>query len=194
MRQTVAGTPPAKSNAAPNTPQSPVSVPNALPLGSRSVKPTPISTGSITSPTPSAQPAIQSIRHSPLQETKRHGFTSSPSSQLSLASILLQQQAEKDEIREAATTKHSLQDIQLEQEFQEWWDKESKRVMQQAEAEETAEAEEAGEAEEAAEAAAAAGKRTRGRGPGQRKRRENRVVTDAVPNFIQHANQKSTTG
>jgi hypothetical protein len=58
MRQTIAGTPPANSNAAPNTPQSPVSVPNALPLGSRSVKPTPISTGSITSPTPSAQPAI----------------------------------------------------------------------------------------------------------------------------------------
>jgi len=144
MRQTVAGTPPAKSNAAPNTPQSPVSVPNALPLGPRSLKPTPISTGSIASPTPSAQPAIQSIRHSPLQETKRHGFTSSPSSQLSLASILLQQQAEKDEIREAATTKHSLQDIQLEQEFQEWWDKESKRVMQQAEAEEAEEAEEAG--------------------------------------------------
>jgi hypothetical protein len=56
------------------------------------------------------------------------------SGQASLASILLQQQAEKDEIREAATAKHNLQDIQLEQEFQEWWDKESKRVMEEAEA------------------------------------------------------------
>jgi hypothetical protein len=41
----------------------------------------------------------------------------------------MQQQTEKDELREAATAKHNLQDIQLEQEFQEWWDKESRRVQ-----------------------------------------------------------------
>lgn len=41
----------------------------------------------------------------------------------------MQQQTEKDEIREAATAKHNLQEIQQEQEFQEWWDKESKRVQ-----------------------------------------------------------------
>lgn len=41
----------------------------------------------------------------------------------------MQQQTEKDEIREAATAKHNLHDIQLEQEFQEWWDKESRRVQ-----------------------------------------------------------------
>ena len=170
LRQTVAGTSPAKSNTGPNTPQGPVSsVPNAPPLRLQFVRPTQNSTRSTASPTTLAQPAIQSIRHSPRQETIRHGFTSSSSGQLSLASILLQQQAEKDEIREAATTKHSLQDIQLEQEFQEWWDNESRRVMQQAEAE---------------AAAAATGKRPRGRG--QRKRRENRVVpTDSIPNSIQ---------
>jgi len=180
LRQTVAGTPPAKSNAGPNSLQSPISnVPNAPPLGPRFVRPTQNSTGSTAPPTPLAQPVVQSIRHSPRQETKRHGFTSSSSGQLSLASILVQQQAEKDEIREAATTKHSLQDIQLEQEFQEWWDKESKRVMQQAEAEEAA--------------AAATGKRTRSRG--QRKRHEDRVVPiDPIPNSIQHQNRKSTTG
>ncbi|PIG89157.1 BTB domain and ankyrin repeat protein [Aspergillus arachidicola] len=41
----------------------------------------------------------------------------------------MQQQTEKDEIREAATAKHNLQDIQAEQEFQEWWDKESRRIQ-----------------------------------------------------------------
>ncbi|KAM5507510.1 hypothetical protein McanMca71_001664 [Microsporum canis] len=55
-------------------------------------------------------------------------------SQISLATILLQQQTEKDEIHEAVTTKHNLHDIQIEQEFQEWWDQESKRVMQEEQA------------------------------------------------------------
>ncbi|EFR04969.1 BTB/POZ domain-containing protein 1 [Nannizzia gypsea CBS 118893] len=58
-------------------------------------------------------------------------------SQISLATILLQQQTEKDEIHEAATAKHNLHDIQIEQEFQEWWDQESKRVMQEEQAAET---------------------------------------------------------
>lgn len=70
---------------------------------------------------------IQSVRHIPRPGPPSH--TSSSSNSLSLAAILMQQQTEKDEIREAATTKHNLQDIQLEQEFQEWWDKESRRVQ-----------------------------------------------------------------
>jgi inhibitor of Bruton tyrosine kinase len=74
----------------------------------------------------STQPAIQSIRHTPRPERSVPG----PAGQASLASILVQQQAEKDEIREAATAKHNLQDIQAEQEFQQWWDQESKRVME----------------------------------------------------------------
>lgn len=72
------------------------------------------------------QPApIHSVRHIPRPEPA----ASSSAGSLPLAAILMQQQTEKDEIREAATAKHNLQEIQQEQEFQEWWDKESKRVQ-----------------------------------------------------------------
>lgn len=78
----------------------------------------------------------------------------------SLAAILEQQQSEKDEIREATTAKHNLQDIQVEQEFQEWWDQESKRVM-------------AAEAEAAAAATKQAKQyRRRGGGQGEQGRQE----------------------
>lgn len=81
-------------------------------------------------PTPPSQqqqqPApIHSVRHIP----RRERATSASAGSLPLAAILMQQQTEKDEIREAATAKHNLQEIQQEQEFQEWWDKESKRVQ-----------------------------------------------------------------
>ncbi|KAF2139380.1 uncharacterized protein K452DRAFT_289930 [Aplosporella prunicola CBS 121167] len=66
----------------------------------------------------------QSIRH--IQQEQR----AEASLQLSMADILSQQQAEKDVIKEAAA-KRSLQEIQQEQEFQEWWDKESRRVMEE---------------------------------------------------------------
>lgn len=46
-----------------------------------------------------------------------------------MSDILFQQQAEKEAIREAAAAR-SLQDIQAEQEFQEWWDKEAKRLQE----------------------------------------------------------------
>ncbi|KAJ5173126.1 hypothetical protein N7492_005719 [Penicillium capsulatum] len=77
-------------------------------------------------PKASPQPSIQSIRHIPRPGTQAR----SPSQgSLSLANILHQQQTEKDEIREAASAKHNLQEIQAEQEFQQWWDQESKRVQ-----------------------------------------------------------------
>lgn len=102
-----------------------------------SSSPSSTNTSALTSTPAFSQPSIQSIRHiprpEPYQTTIQHA-SPSPNS-LSLASILKQQQAEKDVIREAANAKRSLQDIQLEQEFQEWWDKESKRVMELAEAE-----------------------------------------------------------
>lgn len=44
-----------------------------------------------------------------------------------MADILSQQQTEKDIIKEAVA-KRSLQEIQQEQEFQEWWDQESRKV------------------------------------------------------------------
>ncbi|KAJ5168801.1 uncharacterized protein N7482_004395 [Penicillium canariense] len=130
LRQTVAGTPP------------PRSMPMATPVHSQScsvsdnIQPPSFSkpSSSALSSTPSAQtvpktspqPAIQSIRHIPRPDPHMR----SPSGgSLSLATILLQQQSEKDEIREAATAKHNLEEIQAEQEFQQWWDQESKRVQ-----------------------------------------------------------------
>ncbi len=49
-----------------------------------------------------------------------------------MADILTQQQLEKDVIREAVA-KRSLQEIQQEQEFQEWWDLESRKVREEEE-------------------------------------------------------------
>lgn len=87
-----------------------------------------------TRPISEAQPSlaadsstIQSIRHSQ--------SAVEPSLQLSIVDILSQQQAEKDLIKEAAA-KRSLQEIQEEQAFQEWWDQEEAatkaRLLQEA--------------------------------------------------------------
>lgn len=77
-----------------------------------------------------SEPQIQSIRHT----RATPGAMSSPSGGFNLmADILAQQQGEKMAIKEAAAKK-SLQEIQQEQEFQEWWDIESKRVQEQEQA------------------------------------------------------------
>ena len=76
----------------------------------------------ISSPAPSQ---IQSIRHVPA--------LAEPTLQLSMADILAQQNREKQIIKEAAA-KRSLQEIQEEQAFQEWWDLESRRVKEEEEA------------------------------------------------------------
>jgi len=55
---------------------------------------------------------------------------SEPSLQLSLADIIGQQKLEQDIIKEAVA-KRSLQEIQEEQAFQEWWDQESKRAQEE---------------------------------------------------------------
>ncbi|KAL1594499.1 hypothetical protein SLS60_010259 [Paraconiothyrium brasiliense] len=73
-------------------------------------------------------PTPQSVRHIPLPS---HSPTS-PSQQMTMHEILSLQQAEKDYVREAAA-KRSLQEIQQEQEFQQWWDQESKRIIQEEE-------------------------------------------------------------
>ena len=69
-------------------------------------------------------PSIQSIVHSPR--------AAEPALQLSLQEILEQQQYEKDIIKEAAAAR-SLQEIQAEQEFQEWWDNEARRMKEDEE-------------------------------------------------------------
>ncbi|RAH42469.1 BTB domain and ankyrin repeat protein [Aspergillus brunneoviolaceus CBS 621.78] len=133
LRQTVAGTPPAARTKPSSIPAQtpgrggPVNVQQtpSRPQPSKPITPTPASSNPLATP----QPAIQSIRHIPRPEPYQTSFHSPSSSSLSLATILMQQQTEKDEIREAATAKHNLEDIQLEQEFQAWWDKESRRIQ-----------------------------------------------------------------
>lgn len=73
-------------------------------------------------------PTPRSVRHIPLPQ---HSPTS-PSQHLSMMEILSLQEAEKTSIRDAAA-KRSLQEIQQEQEFQQWWDQESRRVMEEEE-------------------------------------------------------------
>ncbi|KAM7215080.1 hypothetical protein V8F06_009534 [Rhypophila decipiens] len=50
-----------------------------------------------------------------------------------MADIIAQERREQEMIREAARAKRSLQDIQEEQAFQEWWDAESKRTQAEEE-------------------------------------------------------------
>ncbi|KAK2761687.1 hypothetical protein FQN54_001515 [Arachnomyces sp. PD_36] len=163
LRQTVAGTPPPSQNKSLNPPKSqnrsvssPISMPSPQNQSSQR-QATPNPTPSSLTASPGTPRSIQTVRHasknpnpivpSSSLNNSYNKYTSSPTltptpsnqplpstSHLSLASILYQQQTEKDEIREAATAKHNLQEIQMEQEFQQWWDQESKRVMEQAEA------------------------------------------------------------
>ena len=76
----------------------------------------------------SGTPKIQSIRHTPLPVR----VSSSPAN-LSMADIQSMQQAEKI-IAQGGGEKRSLADIQAEQAFQEWWDKESARVQNEEKA------------------------------------------------------------
>jgi len=112
MRQTVAG-----ASAIPRdiTPAKPKAHPRS------------VSTPSLGQP---SNPQIQSIRHTPASVS----VSGSPSgTQHSMAEILVQQQGDKAAIKEAAA-KRSLQDIQQEQEFQEWWDNETKKVQEEEQA------------------------------------------------------------
>ncbi|CAI7583885.1 unnamed protein product [Penicillium bialowiezense] len=123
------GTPPPKAK--------PVEVPAQAPRRSVSGHPQPSPHAKSSAPGPSAAPqnnqstspapAIQSIRHIPRPDPVGMGSPSSGS--YSLSTILLQQQSEKEAIREAATAKHNMEEIQAEQEFQQWWDQESRRVQ-----------------------------------------------------------------
>lgn len=69
--------------------------------------------------------SIRSVRYAPPPAAEA-------SLQLSMADILSQQQTEKDIIKEAVA-KRSLQEIQEEQAFQEWWDQESRKVREEEE-------------------------------------------------------------
>ncbi|OCK74304.1 hypothetical protein K432DRAFT_409973 [Lepidopterella palustris CBS 459.81] len=131
MRQTVANSGPASKQNTPTSQQTRnVSNPNMPSLP----RPTTSPASNVSSSNPI--PAPRSIRHTPIPDAAYS--PASPSQRLSIQAILYQQQAEKDVIREAAA-KRSLQEIQQEQEFQEWWDQESKRVIQEEESRKRAE-------------------------------------------------------
>lgn len=121
LRQTVSGKVPTTRRTTSGPPQT------LAPTQKRSIStPDTSKAALLTSPSSSSskQP-ILSIRHTitPVE----------PSLQLSMADILSQQQTEKDIIKEAAA-KRSLQEIQEEQAFQEWWDEESRKVKAEEEA------------------------------------------------------------
>ena len=127
MRQTVSGTSPIPPKQQPRS----VSTPNVV----------------VPSKT---EPQIQSVRHIPAPTS-----SSSIDTSRSMAEILAQQDLEKRAIKEAAA-KRSLQEIQQEQEFQQWWDSEARRVQE--------------EEQQAANAAANAARGGRGKGGGGRAR------------------------
>ena len=101
---------------------------STTPRNSRQPQPT-RSTSLPTAPSiksPAPPPQIQSIRHTPLPHSSR----SLVNARTSMADILSQQQTEKTAVKEAVAPR-SLQEIQEEQEFQEWWDSESRRVQEE---------------------------------------------------------------
>jgi inhibitor of Bruton tyrosine kinase len=64
---------------------------------------------------------------------KTPGSKAEPTLQLSMSDIIVQQKREQEVIKEAVA-KRSLQEIQEEQAFQEWWDQESRRAQEQEDA------------------------------------------------------------
>lgn len=153
MRQTVSGKVPAARRAASGP------APTLTPTQKRSISTPDTSKASAQTPptasrSSSVQQPIQSIRHAPLPVE--------PTLQLSMSDILYQQQTEKDIIKEAAA-KRSLQEIQEEQAFQEWWDEESRKVRE----EEEQAARPAGRGGRGARGKVRGGSRGRGRGRGR---------------------------
>ena len=106
MRQTVAGTPP-------------VNKPDTLKQQSRSLS------NPVITPARPVPPQIQSIRHTPAPVSPNLLAIQS-----SMTDILSQQQTEKIAVKEAVA-KRSLQEIQQQQEFEEWFDSESRRVQEE---------------------------------------------------------------
>ncbi|KAF2193376.1 hypothetical protein K469DRAFT_551076 [Zopfia rhizophila CBS 207.26] len=149
MRQTIANT--KQRSPQPPSPPSRTASSSAQPSqnrpGSSSGPGMSVSTHPISTP--------HSVRHIPLPS---HSPTS-PSQHLTMMEILSQQEAEKNYIKDAAA-KRSLQEIQQEQEFQEWWDQESKRVMLEEEQRKRAE-------ERAAKSARGRSRGRGGRGKGK---------------------------
>ncbi|TEA13379.1 BTB/POZ domain-containing protein 1 [Colletotrichum sidae] len=87
----------------------------------------------------SSSPAVPAASSSqttakPLVPHSRSYITPAPKAELplglSMADIIGQQKREQEKVREAVA-KRSMQEIQQEQEFQEWWDQETRRVQEE---------------------------------------------------------------
>ncbi|EKG11482.1 BTB/POZ-like protein [Macrophomina phaseolina MS6] len=137
MRQTVANNGPA-SKAKSTTSLPTVSAPQSLSSPPQPTAPSDKNKNKKTAPphdgkgfaidmnsasTPALPQSIRHIRSTPHAEASLGGL-------MGLADLMSLQQAEKESIAQAGA-KRSLQEIQAEQEFQEWWDKESRRVMEE---------------------------------------------------------------
>lgn len=118
LRQTISGKAAPAQRAVTSPAQSP------LPAPKRSIS-TP-DTFHLTSQAP-LPPSRSSSSQTPIHSIRHTAPPVEPTLQLSMADILSQQQTEKEIIKEAAA-KRSLQEIQEEQAFQEWWDEESRKV------------------------------------------------------------------
>lgn len=103
------------ANQAGDTPDSHQASPSLRPRAGDRVK------GSVSS-------AQSSLNSKPIPQSIRHQQTVEADWGLSMSEIVAQQQIEKDIVKEAVA-KRNLQEIQAEQEFQEWWNKESARVQ-----------------------------------------------------------------
>ncbi|KXL43421.1 hypothetical protein M433DRAFT_155901 [Acidomyces richmondensis BFW] len=73
--------------------------------------------------------SVQASNSRPIPQPSRLQPLAEPILGLQIEEIVAQEQAAKSEIK-AAVAKRDLQDIQAEQEFQEWWDKESAKVQE----------------------------------------------------------------
>lgn len=114
--------------------QSRVPSSNTAPMTSRS-SPRPNAPTTPTAKPPTSSPAAQSqkplVPHSKLYIMPARN--TEPLLGLGLADIIGQQQREQEIVKEAVA-KRSLQEIQQEQAFQEWWDAESRRTQEEEEA------------------------------------------------------------
>jgi alpha-tubulin suppressor-like RCC1 family protein len=125
MRQTVAN-----ANAKPNTqPQKP----SIGPSGQGAIQQRSVSDSNQDAPdSPGTSRSAQVTQHSnskPIPRSIRHQPPVEPVLGLSMSEIVAQQQFEKDVVKEAVAPR-DLQDIQAEQEFEEWWSRESARVQE----------------------------------------------------------------
>ncbi|KAI9659653.1 MAG: hypothetical protein M1831_003734 [Alyxoria varia] len=131
MRQTIANSPtPSKGFSRADTSAKPQQRSVSTPQNNQ--KPSAVG-GNVSSDSQSTP--VRSIRY---QNSTEPAGSSQSLAYRSLADIISQEEAGKAAIKDAVA-KRSLQEIQQEQEFQEWWDKESREVQEAARASSTKE-------------------------------------------------------